>query len=298
MGVIEVNFQTTKKMNRLGSGFDLCTLTKKRIIHWVAANKEQRKTQLISLSINRCAALNHLVVTQYFYLPFFLSFFPNLTGLFLSVFHLLHFALFSAMRPWMFFPPKNVSCDFKKAAAFWRVFFFSNCLPPRPTKLRFTNEGVLCSPRLRILCTTGIGHKTFNAEPARSSTPYDVSREKCSTLTMQKSSFEFVYLILGVGFFGNLAYLNGGSRSNPQGAYSHHSIKRTVLLNTASFLPCKHWNHLKVSKSRKQIMASWILSKNKRNSLSWAPSVLRIVSFVRFLEESRTLYLFLRFTDL
>ena len=73
MGVIEVNFQTTKKMNRLGSGFDLCTLTKKRIIHWVAANKEQRKTQLISLSINRCAALNHLVVTQYFYLPFFLS---------------------------------------------------------------------------------------------------------------------------------------------------------------------------------------------------------------------------------
>lgn len=124
MGVIEVNFQTTKKMNRLGSGFDLCTLTKKRIIHWVAANKEQRKTQLISLSINRCAALNHLVVTQYFYLPFFLSFFPNLTGLFLSVFHLLHFALFSAMRPWMFFPPKNVSCDFKKAAAFWRVFFF------------------------------------------------------------------------------------------------------------------------------------------------------------------------------
>ena len=138
-------------MNRLGcSGFDLCTLTKKRIIHWVAANKEQRKTQLISLSINCCAALNHLVVTQYFYLPFFLSvslrFFPNLTGFFLSVFHLLHFALFSAMRPWMFFPPKNVSCDFKKAAAFWRVFFFSNCLPPRPTKLRFYKRGSLMFP--------------------------------------------------------------------------------------------------------------------------------------------------------
>ena len=203
MGVIEVNFQTTKKMNRLGSGFDLCTLTKKRIIHWVAANKEQRKTQLISLSINRCAALNHLVLTQYFYLPFFSLFFLSFLSEFDRIFHLLHFALFSAMRPWMFFPPKNVSCDFKKAAAFWRVFF-SNCLPPRPTKLRFTNEGVLCSPRLRILCTTGIGHKTFNAEPARSSTPYDVSREKCPTLMMQKSSFEFVYLILGSDFLAIL----------------------------------------------------------------------------------------------
>ena len=70
MGVIEVNFQTTKKMNRLGSGFDLCTLTKKRIIHWVAANKEQRKTQLISLSINRCAALNHLVHSTSIFLFF------------------------------------------------------------------------------------------------------------------------------------------------------------------------------------------------------------------------------------
>ena len=139
---------------------------------------------------------------MYFYLPFFslssfFRFFPNLTGFFLSVFHLLHFALFSAMRPWMFFPPKNVSCDFKKAAAFWRVFSFQTVCRQGLLSCDFTNEGVLCSPRLRILCTTGIGHKTFNAEPARSSTPYDVSREKWPTLMMQKSSFEFVYLILG-----------------------------------------------------------------------------------------------------
>ena len=203
MGVIEVNFQTTKKMNRLGSGFDLCTLTKKRIIHWVAANKEQRKTQLISLSINRCAALNHLVVTQYFYLPFFLSsffrFFPNLTGFFTCC--TLH-----CFRPWglvCFSRQKTYHVTLKRPPHF-DEFFFSNCLPPRPTKLRFTNEGVLCSPRLRILCTTGIGHKTFNAEPARSSTPYDVSREKCPTLMMQKSSFEFVYLILGSDFLAIL----------------------------------------------------------------------------------------------
>ena len=39
-------------------------------------------------------------------------------------------------------------------------------------------------------------------------------------------------------------------------------------------------------------MASWILPKNERNSLSWATSVLRIVSFVHFLEESRTPYFF------
>ena len=50
--------------------------------------------------------------------------------------------------------------------------------------------------------------------------------------------------------------------------------------------------NLKVSKSWKKIMASWILQKNQQNSLSWAPSVLRIVSFVRFLEESRTPYFF------
>ena len=45
-------------------------------------------------------------------------------------------------------------------------------------------------------------------------------------------------------------------------------------------------------------MVSWILPKNERNPLSRAPSVLRIVSFVRFLEESRTPHLFSRFTDL
>ena len=33
---------------------------------------------------------------------------------------------------------------------------------------------------------------------------------------------------------------------------------------------------LKVSKLRKQIVMSWILPKNERNWLSWAPSVLRI----------------------
>ena len=49
---------------------------------------------------------------------------------------------------------------------------------------------------------------------------------------------------------------------------------------------------LKVSKSGKQILASWILPKNERNSLSWPLSVLRIVSFVHFLEELRTPYFF------
>jgi hypothetical protein len=45
---------------------------------------------------------------------------------------------------------------------------------------------------------------------------------------------------------------------------------------------------LKVSKSQKQIMTSLIL----QISLSWTPSVLRVVSSIRFLEESRTPYLF------
>ena len=203
MGVIEVNFQTTKKMNRLGSGFDLCTLTKKKD-HSLSCSQQRAEENAVNFTFYQplCStkplSINTVLLSSFFSL-FFLSFLSE----FDRIFHLLHFALFSAMRPWMFFPPKNVSCDFKKAAAFWRVFF-SNCLPPRPTKLRFTNEGVLCSPRLRILCTTGIGHKTFNAEPARSSTPYDVSREKCPTLMMQKSSFEFVYLILGSDFLAIL----------------------------------------------------------------------------------------------
>ena len=44
---------------------------------------------------------------------------------------------------------------------------------------------------------------------------------------------------------------------------------------------------LKVSKSRKHFMISQILPKNKPNSLSWASSLFRIVSFVCFLGESR-----------
>ena len=43
---------------------------------------------------------------------------------------------------------------------------------------------------------------------------------------------------------------------------------------------------IKVSKSRKQFIVSWILPKNERNSLSWT-SLLRIVSFICFLGESR-----------
>ena len=45
--------------------------------------------------------------------------------------------------------------------------------------------------------------------------------------------------------------------------------------------------HPKVRQSRKKIMVSSILQKNKQNSLSWAYSLLRIVSFVRFLEKLR-----------
>ena len=46
---------------------------------------------------------------------------------------------------------------------------------------------------------------------------------------------------------------------------------------------------LKVSKSRKQFTVSWILPKTERNSLSWVKKMLWIVSFVRFLGESRRL---------
>ena len=44
---------------------------------------------------------------------------------------------------------------------------------------------------------------------------------------------------------------------------------------------------LKVRQSRKQIMISSILPKNKRNSLNWVKNMLRIVSFVHFLGELR-----------
>ena len=44
---------------------------------------------------------------------------------------------------------------------------------------------------------------------------------------------------------------------------------------------------VKVSKFQKQFMVSSILQKNEQNSLSWASSLLRIVSFVHFLGESR-----------
>ena len=88
-----------------------------------------------------------------------------------------------------------------------------------------------------------------------------------------------------------------------------NSISTTVLCHfllsytSKNCLKLSFWTSslfivLKVSKSQKQIMASWILPKNERNSLSWTPSVLRIVSSVRFLEESRTPYFFSRFTDL
>ena len=190
-------------MNRLGLGFDLCTLTKKKKDHSLSCSQQRAEDEnavnftFYQLLCSTKPLSSNTVCTSIFLfsLSSLFRFFPNLTGFFLSVFHLLHFALFSAIRPWMFFPPKNVSCDFKKAAAFWRVFFFQTFCRQGLLSCDFTNEGVLCSPRLRILCTTGIGHKTFNAEPARSSTPYDVSREKCPTLMMQKSSFEVVCFI-------------------------------------------------------------------------------------------------------
>ena len=54
---------------------------------------------------------------------------------------------------------------------------------------------------------------------------------------------------------------------------------------------------LKVSKSRKQFMVSSILSKNERNSLSWASFLLKIVSFVRFLNFGRIEKIMTRFQD-
>ena len=55
--------------------------------------------------------------------------------------------------------------------------------------------------------------------------------------------------------------------------------------------------YLKVSKSRKQILASWILPKNKRSSLYLAPSVLRseLRLFSGRIEDT---IFFSRFTDL
>ena len=46
---------------------------------------------------------------------------------------------------------------------------------------------------------------------------------------------------------------------------------------------------LKVRQSRKPIVVFSLLQKNERNSLSWVKKMLRIMSFVCFLEEFRTL---------
>ena len=143
---------------------------------------------------------------MYFYLPFFLS---------LSSFRIWQdfscpfftCCTLHCFRPWglgCFSRQKTCHVTLKRPPHFDEFFSFQTVCRQGLLSCDFTNEGVLCSPRLRILCTTGIGHKTFNAEPARSSTPYDVSREKWPTLMMQKSSFEFVYLILGSGSFAIL----------------------------------------------------------------------------------------------
>ena len=55
---------------------------------------------------------------------------------------------------------------------------------------------------------------------------------------------------------------------------------------------------LKVSKSRNQFIVSWILPKNKRNSLSWAKKMLRIVSRWENSEDHKLQKLFSKFTDL
>ena len=92
---------------------------------------------------------------------------------------------------------------------------------------------------------------------------------------------------------GNSIQMRGHSRVKIY--LKSHSIfsKKLYNHNFTSFFPC-----LKVSKSRKQIMVPWILPKNERNSLSWTPSVLRIVSSVHFLEKSRVTIFYTRFTDL
>ena len=97
-------------------------------------------------------------------------------------------------------------------------------------------------------------------------------------------SIRFFYFVLTFGH----NYLNildyGVSRSA--------MVYIFIFLFSIFFIHSSIIHFLKVSKSRKQIMASWILPKNEQNSLSWASPVLRIVSFVHFLEESRTPYLF------
>ena len=141
-------------MNRLGvRDLTFVLWRKKRIIHWVAANKEQRKTQLISLSINCCAALNHLVVTQYVLLSSFFS--PCLLS-FVSFRIWQDFSCpfftcctLHCFRPWglgCFSRQKTCHVTLKRPPHFDEFFFFSNCLPPRPTKLRFYKRGSLMFP--------------------------------------------------------------------------------------------------------------------------------------------------------
>ena len=85
------------------------------------------------------------------------------------------------------------------------------------------------------------------------------------------------------------------------------SLYLTIFSGNHAGLKCLYLEtgppRLKVSISQKQIMASWILPKNKRNSLSWTPSVLRAKLTINnelhsFFGRIKIIIFFSRYTDL
>ena len=121
---------------------------------------------------------------------------------------------------------------------------------------------------------------------------YSIDIKRCS-----QSLHRFFFLTVGLNNFGNkilILHIIKGQIHKWQ--VKIFPISLVVCWNNCSDLLWQKYFMLKVSKSRKQIMASSILPKNERNSLR----ILSWVCFVRFLEESRTsqFALVLRFTDL
>lgn len=86
MGVIEVNFQTTKKMNRLGSGFDLCTLTKKKD-HSLSCSQQRAEENAVNFTFYQplCSTKplsSNTVLLSSFFSLFFLSFLSEFDRIF------------------------------------------------------------------------------------------------------------------------------------------------------------------------------------------------------------------------
>ena len=128
MGVIEVNFQTTKKMNRLGSGFDLCTLTKKKD-HSLSCSQQRAEENAVNFTFYQplCStkplSSNTVLLSSFFSLSSFFRFFPNLTGFFTCC--TLH-----CFRPWglgCFSRQKTYHVTLKRPPHFDEFFFQTVC---------------------------------------------------------------------------------------------------------------------------------------------------------------------------